>query len=220
MQIAPVLKKTAIFIAKAYLVYLALIVLWIDWVLFETARPKYFFDARPFIQSAALTVTISAAISIANRSKEAIVFTIFCVAYSAFFFVFQRQAASFIALFCALAAVNFLYRNKVTEPLLAMLLVITGAWVFISLVYPTYLVVWANYVTGRKDLVHSIIEAFSVAKGQLVSTLIILPVIAAYLLGKHSYVKLYVALKSLRTLRTYKPVISDAGSQNPGTVHK
>jgi len=203
MLIAPALTKTAVFLAKALVIYLALIVLWIDWVLFETARPRYFFDFRPFVQSIALTLAVSAAIALAIRSKEPIVFTALCLAYAAFFFVFQRQAAAFIALFCALAAVNFLYRNKVTEPLLAMLLVITGAWVFISFVYPTYVVAWANYFTGRKDLAHSLIEAFSIAKGQLVSTLIILPVISVYFLGKHGYVRLYFALKSLCRARTH-----------------
>ena len=203
MSIAPILKKAVVFLAKASIIYLALIVLWIDWILFETARPKYFLEYQPFVQSMALVLAVSAAIAVAIRSKEPIIFTALCLAYSAFFFVFQRQAASFIALFCALAAVNFLYRNKVTEPLLAMLLVITGAWVFISLVYPTYVVAWANYSTGRKDLAHSLIEAFSIAKGQLVSTLIILPVISVYFLGKHGYLKLYFALKSLCRARTH-----------------
>ena len=210
MLFAPMLKKTAIFLAKACVIYLALIVLWIDFVLFETALPRHFFEQRPFIYSAALTLAISAAISFAIRSKTPIIFTALCLAYSTLFFVHLHYATLFIALFCVLAAVNFLYRNKITEPLLVMLLVIAGAWVFISFIYPSCLVVWANYVTGRKDFAGAIVQGFGVAKDQLVSTLIIIPVVVMYFLGKHGYIKLYSVLKSLH--KPAPPNISTPGA--------
>lgn len=202
MLFAPILKKTAVFLAKAFVIDLALIVLWIDLVLFETASAMHFFEQQPFVQSAAFTLAVSAAISFAIRSKTPTIFTALCLAYSAFFFVFRHQAALFMAIFCLFAAVNFLYRNKVTEPLLVMLLIITGAWAFIFFIYPSYLVGWANYVAGRKDLGDSTLEGFSAAKHQIAATLAMVPVIVMYLLGKHSYVKLYSVLKSLRKPKT------------------
>lgn len=195
MLLMPMLKKLVAFLAKGLLLYLALIFLWIDLVLFETASPR--FEQAPFVQPAALILAISAVISLGVRSKTPLIFTVFCVAYSAFYFVFPHQATSFIALFCVLAGVNFLYRNKVTEPLLVMLPVIAGAWVLIGFVYPSYLVGWANYVSGQKDFAGSILEGLSAAKEQLVSTLMLIPVGVMYFLGKHAYVKLYSVLKSL-----------------------
>lgn len=192
------LKKIAVFSAKAFVLYLALIVLWIDRVLFETAIPRHFFDQRPFIQSVMLVLAISAAISVAIRSKTPFIFAALCLAYSAFLFVFQRQASLFIALFCVLAAISFLWRNRFTEPLLVMLPVIAGAWVFLCLAYLPYLVGWANYVTGRNDLAGSILEGFRSAKDQIIPALIMLPVTVMHLLGKHRYVELYSILKSLR----------------------
>ena len=198
MLIAPALKKAAVFLVKAFVIYLALIVLWIDMVLFEAAIPGYIFKQQPYIQSAALALTISAAISVAIRSKTPIIFTAICLAYSAFYFVFPHQVTSFIAFFCVVAAISFIYSNKITEPLLAVLLVIAGAWVFICFVYPPYLVAWANYITGRKDLGSSIFECVGTVKDQFIPTLTMLPVVVMYFLGKRSYVKLYTILKSLR----------------------
>ena len=40
---------------------------------------------------------------------------------------------------------NFLYRNRFTEPMLVILLVITGAWLFIRLVYHPYMAGWVIY---------------------------------------------------------------------------
>jgi len=197
MLITQIVKKTTVFLAKVLVLYLALIVLLIDRVLFETALPRFIFEQQPFVQSAVFTLAISAAISIAIRSKTPIIFTAFCLAYSTFFCVFPYQSTPFIALFCVVAAVNFLYKNKITDPLLVILLVIAGVWVFISFIYPSYLTGWVNYVAGRKDFSNSIFEGFGAAKDLIFSTLIIIPVVGMYFLGKHSYVRFYSVLKSL-----------------------
>jgi hypothetical protein len=198
MLITPIAKKTAIFLAKILVLYLALIVLLIDRVLFATALPRFTFEQQPFFQSVVFTLAISAAISMVIRSKTPIIFTAFCLAYSTVFFVFPYQATFFIALFCVVAAVNFLYKNKVTEPLLVMLLIIAGVWVFISIIYPSYLIGWLNYVAMHKDLVSAILEGISAVKDLIFSSLIIIPVIGMYVLGKHSYANIYASLKSLR----------------------
>lgn len=197
MLITPIAKKAAIFLAKILVLYLALIVILIDRALFETALPKFIFEQQPFVQSVVFSLAISAAISIVIRSKTPIIFTAFCLAYSIFFCIFPYQTTSFIALFCVVAAVNFLYKNRVTEPLLVMLLIIAGVWVFISLIYPSYLIGWLNYVARHNDLVSSIFEGISAVKYLTFSSLIIIPVIGMYALGKHSYVNIYSALKSL-----------------------
>lgn len=196
MLITPIIKKTTVFLIKILILYLALIVLLIDRILFETALPRFIFVQQPFLQSAIFTLVISAATSIATRSKTPIIFTAFCLAYSTIFSVFPYQSTTFIALFCLVAAVNFLYRNKITDPLLAILLIIAGVWVFTYFIYPSYLTAWVNYVTGRKDFAHSILEGFDASKDLIFSTLFIIPVVGMYFLGKHSYVRLYSILKS------------------------
>lgn len=194
MPIPPMLKKTMVLLAKAFVIYLAVIVFWIDLVLLEVALPKYIFEQKPFVQAAILVLAVSTVMSIGIKSKAPVIFTAVCVAYSAFFYAYLHQATLFIALFCSIAAINFFYRNKVTEPLLAMLLVIAGVWVFTSFIYPSYLVGWTNYITGQKDLGSSVLEGLLSAKDQAFSLFIIAPVVAMYFLGKHSYVKLYEVL--------------------------
>ena len=70
-----------------------------------------------------------------------------------------------------------------------MLPVIMGTWLFICLVYLPYLIGWANYVTGQKDLTDSVIEGLFATKEQLVPALLITPVVAMHLLGKHAHAK-------------------------------
>lgn len=197
MRITPIIKKTTLFLAKLLVLYLMLIALFIDRVLFATALPRLIFEQQPFVQSAVFTLATSGVISIVTRSKTPVIFTSLCLAYSSLFYIFTFQSAPFIALFCIAATVNFLYRNKITESLLVMLLIISGVWIFISFIYPSYLTGWANYVLGHKDFFSSILEGISATKHLIFSTFIVIPVVGMYFLGKHSYVKLYSTLKSL-----------------------
>lgn len=183
-------KKVIILLIKAIVTYLALVLLLIDLILLETAIPRYIFEKQPFIQSAVLALMISAAISIVRKSRTPFVFTAVCVAYSAFLFVYTLPVAWFIAFFALVAAISFFYRNRITEPLLVLLPIIAGAWVFVSSIYMPYLVGWAYYITNHKNLGDSMLEALGVAKDQIIPTLSILPVVVMYLLGKHSYMRL------------------------------
>lgn len=194
---ATTLKKIIAFLAKAFVIYLMLIALWIALFLFGTAIPRYgTFEHQPFVQSAILALAISALISHAGRSKTPAIFTAVCLGYSGLFFVFPHQAALFIAFFCLVAAISFFYRNKITEPLLAMLPVIAGTWVFLCFVYPSYLVAWVSYISNQKDFGGSAIAGFEVARSQIAPSLaLLLPVLAMYFLGKQSYAKLYAVLK-------------------------
>lgn len=194
MPVPPMLKKILVFVAKAFVIYLAAIVLWIDLVLLHVALPKYIFEQRPFVHAAILVIAVSTAMSVGTKSKTPVVFTTICVAYSAFFYTYLHLVTLFIGLFCAIATVSFFYRNRFTEPLLVMLLVIAGVWVFTSLIYTSYFVGWANYITGQKDFGGSVLEGLLSAKDQAASVLLIVPILLMYFLGKHSYVRLYGVL--------------------------
>lgn len=184
------IKKAIVFLAKAFICYVALIVLFVDLILLEAAIPGYVFERQPFIQSAALAMALAATVSIALRSRSPIILAAVCIGYSGFVFVHTQYVVWFVAVCGLLAAINFLFRNKITEPLPNLLLVIAGAWVFLSLVYTPYLVGWAYYVTGDKALVASVAEALRAVRDQVVPALALFPVLIMYFLGKQLHVKL------------------------------
>lgn len=190
MRWQAIAKKIAFFLVRAFVAYVALILLWIDLTLFEVALPHYIFERQPFVQAALLVIAISGAISAAIKSRTPVVFTALCVGYSGFVFMYVPLVAWFIALFGLIAAINFLFRNRITEPLLAILPVIIGAWAFLSSAYAPYFVGWAYYVTGNKDLLGSIVEALHSARDQMLPTVAMLPVLVMYFLGKRHYEKL------------------------------
>ena len=190
---AAMIKKIIFFLAKVLVCYVALIVLLLDLMLLETAVPRYMFERQPFIQSAALAMAVAAALSIVLRSWRSIVFAAVCVGYSGFVFVYTEYVALFIAVCGLLAAISFLFRNKITEPLLILLPVIAGAWTFLSLVYTPYFVGWAYYASGNKEFVASVVEVLRTARDQVIPTLVLFPVLIMYFLGKQIHVKLLPA---------------------------
>lgn len=187
-------KKIIGFLAKAFITYVALVILLMDLTLFEAAIPRYIFEKQPFIHSAALAIAVAAIASMLLRSRTPVIFVAMCIGYSAFVFVYIQYAAWFIAICGLVAAISFLFRNKITEPFLVLLLVIAGAWAFISSVYIPYFVGWANYVTGHNDFFGSVIEAIRAAFDQIIPTLALMPVLVMYFLGKQSYLKLLPVL--------------------------
>ena len=194
MDVPPLAKKIGIVFAKLVVLYLALVVLWVDFVLVATTLPRFLTLWQPFIQSAVAVLFIAALVSIVKRSKTPVLFVAFCLAYSAFAIRANvYYLMSFVAFFCAVAAINFLYRNKLTEPLLVMLLVISGAWVFISLLYFPYLGAWVLYA-WKKDFSVAFVEGLHAIPDQLVVTSFMAPALAMYFLGKHSYVPAYAYL--------------------------
>lgn len=191
-------KQILIFLAKAFILYLVFLVLWIDLILIETAIPRLVFERQPFVQSSALVVIFGAAISVLSRSKTPILWAVFWPAFSAGFIAFPNHATPFIAFFLLVAAISFLYRNKVTEPLLVMLPILAGAWLFLSAVYSPYLVAWAYYITGKKALIEAVLAGCSILSDQVYQTALIAPILAMYFLGKQAYAKRYPGILALR----------------------
>ena len=182
------IKKVAVAVIKLLILYVALYVVLIDLILLESALPGYStFERSPFIQAALLTLAIATIISVVRASKTPAIFSIVCIGYSGFVFIYPRLVSWFVALFVVVAAISFLFRNRVTEPLLVMLPVVAGAWVFLSWIYTPYLLGWALYTTGNKDLVGSIATGVSTVGTQAVPALSLLPLLLMYFHGKQSY---------------------------------
>lgn len=82
------------------------------------------------------------------------------------------------------AAVNFLYRNRITEPMLIFPALIVLSFAFTDILYPVALLLWAHvaagYPLGLKD-VWSTLESLG-------SLLGVAPTALLYWLGKHGYV--------------------------------
>lgn len=172
--------------------------LWIDITLFGGAIPKYFFEKQPFFIAATFVAVIAATTSIIRKSKTPILWAVFVIAYSGVFFVSLLPSLTLITICLAIGAVSFLYRSRFTEPFLVLLPIIAGAWLFLQFVYGFSLVAWANYITGQRSLVDSLFQGVLILNDQAMQIAIIVPLITMYLLGKHSYVKLYPIFKSLR----------------------
>ena len=207
MDVPPLAKKIGIVLAKLVVLYLALVVLLVDFVLLMIAFPRILSEQQPFIQSAAITLLISAVVSVIRRSRTPVLFVVFCIAYSAL--AIRANVYHLIALlafFCAVAAANFLYRNKVTEPLLVMLLVITGAWVFTHFVHLPYAVGWVYFVAGKRDFLGALGEGLAAVPDQMLVISLMAPALAMYFLGKHSYVPAYAYLASV--YRQYRERLS------------
>ncbi len=178
-------KQILIFLAKAFILYLVFLVLWIDLILIETAIPRFAFVRQAFVQSSALVVIVGAAVAVLSRSKTPILWAVFWPAFSAGFIAFPNYATTFIAFFLLVAAISFLYRNKVTE-------------LFLSAVYSPYLVAWAYYITGKKALVEAVLAGCSILSDQVYQTALIAPILAMYFLGKQAYAKRYPGILALR----------------------
>lgn len=187
-------KTIIVFLAKALVGYVALIILLVDLMLFEMAIPRYVFEMQAFVQSAALALAVAATASIVLRSRTPMIFAAVSSGYSGFVFIYTQYVTWFIAICGLVAAISFLFRNKITEPLLSLLLVIAGAWAFLSSVYSPYFVGWANYVAGNKDLLAAGVEALRAARDQIMPTLLMFPVLVMYFLGRQSYLKFQPAL--------------------------
>jgi len=117
--------------------------------------------------------------------------TVCALAYCSVFLVFSAYATVLMTVLLVVAAIHFLLRNRFTEPLLALLPIVAGAWVFLSAVYQPIFVGWASYVTGHLNYFGSVIEGLVTLKGQAIQALIVLPPMVMYFLAKRGYVRLY-----------------------------
>jgi hypothetical protein len=190
--------QITIFIMKVALLYLMFPFLWINLTLFGVSIPKHLFETQPFFIAAIFVVVITAAISVAIKSKTPILWALLCVAYSAVFFIFLFHSLTLIAICLTIGAISFLYRSKITEPFLVLLPIIAGAWLFLQFVYGFCFVAWTYYITGQKDLGDLLFQSTLTLSDQVMQIAMVAPLFVMYLLGKHSYVKFYPFIKSLR----------------------
>jgi hypothetical protein len=191
------LKRVATFVAKLGLLYLLFLIVWADIVLMMVTVPRLILDMQPFLQVSGLVLVVATALSAKAKSRSPLLWATFCLAYTSVFVFFSHYAfALFLFLFIA-GAVSFLYRNRFTEPLLVLLPIISGAWLFLTLIYSSYFVGWAYYVTGQKDLFASLHQGFASLNVGYLYIGNVLPFMVLYFLAKRGHVKLYAIYRAL-----------------------
>lgn len=210
-------KQIFVLVIKIALLYLAIPLLLLDLILIQTAVPRLTFEMQPYMYSALFVLVAAFVISRTTKSKTPALWAVFFLLYSATFFTSHLYVVLFGISFSAVtlliaitylsATVNFLYRNKVTEPLLVLLPVCAGAWLYLSFIYQPSLVAWAAYATGRNDVVSALLEVFGDSTGTFVMVaIVVIPSAVLYFLGKHGYVRpLNYALSKMRNLKQPKP---------------
>ena len=114
------------------LLYLLLPLLLIDLILIQTAVPRLIFQWQPFAMAAMIWLAVLAAVAYRRKTRTPLIWGGVGLAYAAAFFASLLYAVviagtrfSGIPLLIAFAflagAINFLYRNRVSEPLLILL---------------------------------------------------------------------------------------------------
>lgn len=189
----------AIFVGKLLVLYLALIPLLISVVLMQMALPRAFFQTTPFMIASASIIAGGLIISWLAKSKTALLASLFSVAFATFAFIhtgsssiplvpFSVSHVSLFALiFVAPSAINFLYRNRATEPFLIVLPIYVGAWLFLMTVYELAFILWALTTAGRFDVAILGNQVLYSLEALPVKVAIMLPILLFYALGKHAY---------------------------------
>lgn len=193
-----VVRQAAIVAGKLLALYLAIPFLWVDLVLMYTAIPRFLFLERALVLSVLLVVLGAAAISIRSGSKLPMLFAVLCLAYSSAFLVVPLYSVVLVGLLMLAAAIHFVHANRVTEPLLAPLPIVAGAWIFLTLIYLPLSLGWANYATDRMGYFASAIEGIGSLKVQSIQALIVVPLLIMYFLAKKGHICLLVWARSLR----------------------
>lgn len=202
-------KQAAIAVGKLIVMYLAIPFLWVDLVLMYTAMPRFLFIERAFVLSILLVVLGAAAISIRLRSKLPMLFAVLCLSYSSVFLVVPTYSVALVGLLMLVAAIHFVHANRFTEPLLAALPIVAGAWIFLTLVYLPFSLGWANYATDRMGYFASAIEGIGSLKLQSIQGLIVVPLLAMYFLAKRGHICLFEWARSLRPNPSLRRTLRD-----------
>lgn len=199
----------AVFAGKLCVLYLAQIALTITVVLMQTALPRAFFQTTPFVAASCGVIACGLIISRLKKSKTPLLATVFSVALATFAFTHTgssyvplmpfklSHAALFVLFFSAVAAINYLYRNRFTEPLLVILPIYAGAWLFLLAIYEFAFIVWARAAVGQLDAATLGNEALASLKLLPAKVAIMLPVLLFYALGKHAHRPLFNHLQRL-----------------------
>ncbi len=191
-------KQAAIVVGKLLALYLAIPLLSVDLILMYTTLPRFLFLERAFVLSVLPVVLGAAVISMRLRSKLPMLFTVLCLSYSSVFLVVPQHSVVLVGLLMLVAAIHFVHANRVTEPLLAALPIVVGAWVFLTLIYSPFLLGWANFTTGRMGYFASAIEGIGLFQVNFIQALIVAPLLVMYVLAKKGYILLFQWVRSLR----------------------
>lgn len=185
------MKTVLVVLLKVAILFLIFPFLWISLVLNSVSEPVFVFRWPPFLQAMIIPLLAAAVIAMARRTATPIYWAVFCCAFTFFYFAFPGRASLFIAPFAVAGMVSFLYRNKITEPMLVMLPIAIGTCLYINWIYTPYLVTWAYYTTGLKTFPEAVLAGLTVLNTRLVAAAVIAPLLGIYFLGKHAHVSLY-----------------------------
>ncbi len=183
---------------------LLLPLLLIDLILIQTELPLKFIDWRPFAIAATIWAAFFSLIAYRYQSRKPLIWGGISLVFAAIFICGSRHFAVtvavviltdiplLIAFACLAGALNFLYRNRYSEPLLILLPTCAIAWSFIVLLYQPCLVAWATWVTGKQDVLEVLLSVFgNVSTNAVMLAVVVLPTMVMYMLGKHVYVDAY-----------------------------
>ena len=185
------------------LMYLLLPFLLIDLILIQTAVPRLLFQWQAFAVAALIWLAVFAAVAYRRRSSTPFIWGVVSLAYAGAFFAslvytvfIAGKAFSGIPLLIAFAflagAINFLYRNRFSEPLLVLLPTCAAAWTFIVLLYQPCLLALAVWLAGKQSVLPVLMEVFGdVTTNGVMLAVVVLPAAVMYVLGKHSYLGAY-----------------------------
>jgi hypothetical protein len=182
----PKLKLVLVVLGKLAFLYLMTVIISITVILLQVALPRIVFETEPLLHAAALVLLIAAGIALKTKSRTPLLWAIFCLGYSSLYIDFYGYLEVFIIVLSIAAGINYIYRNRITEPLLVLLPVLTGGWLFLQLIYMPYAMIWITMKTGYD---------ISFGIEQIWTSLLISPLILMYLLGKRYYKDIYLFLK-------------------------
>jgi hypothetical protein len=195
------LKHAFYFFLKLLFLYLTLGVYLVDAVVIQYSMPKVIFIPEPFIHVSSVVIILGALVCLKMRSIIPLLWTIFWVLFVvALMETWWRYLGIFFTIFLFTGAINYLYRNRFTEPTLVFLPIIAGALFLLKPVYFYYLGVWAYYETGIDSFKDDTILQTMIEMG--LQTLFVLPFMVMYFLGKHGYIKLIPLWRKLRPTKT------------------
>ena len=183
----PRLKRALIVLGKLALLYLMTVIISITVILLQVALPRIVFETEPLLHSAALALLIAAGIALKTKSRTPLLWAVFCLGYSSLYIDFYGYLEVFIIVLSIAAGINYIFRNRITEPLLVLLPILTGGWLFLQLIYMPYTLVWITMKTGYD---------ISFGIEQVWISLLISPLMLMYLLGKRYYNDLYCLLRN------------------------
>lgn len=192
----PKVKLALVVLGKLVVLYLMALTVWIDAIVLKTALPRIMFETDPFLHAVAILMAGALIVALKQKSSTPVIWAGFCLGFSSIYIPsagFFGYLEFFIAALFLAAGINYLYRNRITEPLLVLLPIISASWLFLQLIYIPYLPVWIARKTGYMSVSEGFAMGFDIHAIWI--SLLIAPLIVLYLLGKQYYKNIYYYLR-------------------------